>query len=454
MSVDTVAVSTTSFWQKAEQYLMNTGVPYSPIIITKAKGTRLYDADGRQILDFTSGQMSSLLGHSHPEIVEVVSKYAGELDHLLSNMITYPVVELAERLARVLPHPLQKSFFLNTGSEVTEAAIKMAKLYTRKFEIIAFSASYHGLTQGAASATYSAGRKYGGPSMPGQLVFPAPYAYRSPFRRQDGSYDWELELDYGWSMIDRQSVGSLAAFIMEPILSTGGILVFPDGYLKRMAHECKKRDILMIFDEAQTGVGRTGRWFAFEHDGVVPDILCLSKTLGCGLPLASVTTSAEIERGCKEAQFLWLTTHLNDPLPAAIGCKVLEIVERDQMCQRAAERGQQLQDGLLRLQKKYDCIGDVRGRGLLQGIEIITDPVTKAPNPELGQAVSDRAMDIGLSCNIVRLPGMGGVFRLAPPVTVTAAEIEEGLEILDQAFGYVLTAQKEGNLDVAPALPN
>jgi len=429
-----------SFWAKADKYVLSTGVPSSPVIITRAKGTRLYDAHNNSILDFTSGQMSSLLGHSHPEIVAVVQKYVAELDHLLSNMITHPVVNLAERLARHLPSPLQKSFFLNTGSESTEAAIKMAKLYTGKFEIVAFSASYHGLTQGAGSATYSAGRKNGGPSVPGQLAFPAPYAYRSPFKKADGEYDWETEMDYAWGMIDRQSVGSLAAFIVEPILSTGGILEPPEGYLKRLSEECKRRGMLLLMDEAQTGVGRTGKMFAFEHHGIVPDILALSKTLGCGLPLASVSTTVEIERGCKEAGFLWLTTHLNDPLTAAVGDKVLEIVERDNLCQAAEERGDQLRSGLLKLQKKYWCIGDVRGRGLLQGIEIISDLKTKAPGSDLGQAVSERAMECGLSCNIVNLPGMGGVFRLAPSVTVSAEEIEEGLRILDDAFGYVLKA--------------
>ncbi|KAH7346848.1 pyridoxal phosphate-dependent transferase [Rhexocercosporidium sp. MPI-PUGE-AT-0058] len=436
-----------TFWAKADKYVLATGVPSSPVIVTRAKGTRLYDANNNSILDFTSGQMSSLLGHSHPEIVAVVQKYVQELDHLLSNMLTHPVVNLAERLARHLPAPLQKSFFLNTGSESTEAAIKMAKLYTGNFEIVAFSASYHGLTQGAGSATYSAGRKNGGPTVPGQLAFPAPYAYRSPFKKADGSYDWETEMEYGWGMIDRQSVGSLAAVIVEPILSTGGILEPPSGYLARLSAECKRRGMLLIMDEAQTGVGRTGKMFAFEHHGIVPDIVALSKTLGCGLPLASVSTTVEIERGCKEAGFLWLTTHLNDPLTAAVGDKVLEIVERDDLCTAATERGEQLRNGLLKLQQKYWCIGDVRGRGLLQGIEIISDIETKAPGADLGQAVSDRAMTCGLSCNIVNLPGMGGVFRLAPSVTVTEEEIEEGLQILDEAFGYVLSTYEVAHRD-------
>ena len=197
--------------------------------------------------------------------------------------------------------------------------------------------------------------------------------------------------------------------------------------------------MLLIIDEAQTGVGRTGKMFAFEHEDIVPDIVCLSKTLGCGLPLASVSTTAEIAKGCNEAKFLWITTHLNDPLTAAVGNKVLEIVERDNMPHRAAERGAQLHAGLLELQKKHWCIGDVRGRGLLQGIEIISDAETRAPGSELGAMVSERAMELGLSCNIVSLPGLCGVFMLAPPVTVTAEEIEEGLRILDECFAFVLT---------------
>ncbi|KAK2782037.1 hypothetical protein FQN53_000213 [Emmonsiellopsis sp. PD_33] len=440
-----MSFDTTTFWSRANKHLMKTGIPLSPTIIVKAKGTRLYDASGRQILDFTSGQMSSLLGHSHPEVVDVVKKYAEELDHLLSNMVTIPVVNLAERLGNLLPAPLEKSFFLNTGGESVEAAIKLAKCYTGKFEIVAFSASYHGLTQGVVSATYSMGRKHGGPVVPGQLAFPAPNAYRSIFRKPTGSYDWETEMDYGWSMVDTQSVGSLAAFVLEPILSTGGILTLPPGYLRRLSHECKRRNMLLILDEAQTGLGRTGKMFAFQLDddndndsNVVPDILCLSKTLGCGLPLSSISTTAEIERGANAAGFMWLSTHYNDPLPAAVGDKVLEIVVRDDLCAAAAARGEQLIAGLLALQEKYWCIGDVRGKGLLVGIEIIEDRETRKAGRQLGNLVAGRALELGLSCNIIVFPGMGDVFRLAPPVTVTEGEVEEGLRILDMAFAYAV----------------
>ncbi|KAH7409688.1 pyridoxal phosphate-dependent transferase [Cadophora sp. MPI-SDFR-AT-0126] len=432
-----MAFDKVAFWSRVSSTLMNTGAPFFPAVITRAKGTFLYDVDDNAMLDFTSGQMSSLLGHSHPEIVEVVSKYIRELDHLMSQMVSLPVVQLAEDLSRILPRPLEKSFFLSTGSESVEAAIKMAKCATGKFEVVAFSASYHGVTQGVASATYSLGRRTGIPVMPGQFSFPAPNAYRSVFRKRDGSYDWETEMEFGWSMIDAQSVGSLAAFVFEPILSVGGILEPPVGYMQRLAMECKKRGMLLIADESQTGLGRTGYMFAFQRDNIVPDIVTLSKTIGCGLPVASVSTTPEIEQLALEGGYLWVTTHYNDPLAAAVGSKVIEIALRDDICKMARDRGKQLREGLERLQEKYWCIGDIRGRGLLQGVEIISDPVTRAPGVELGGAIASQALELGLSCQISALPGSCGVFRIAPPLTVSAEEMDQALSILGQAFAAV-----------------
>lgn len=428
-----------SFFDEVKQYLCYTGVPYCPTVITAANGTRLFTRDGRPILDFTSGQMSSLLGHSHPEIVEAITTQEKKLDHLLTNMLSEPVLELARSLASVLPPSLSRSFFLSTGSETTESAIKMAKVATGKYEIVAFVASYHGLTGNAGAATFSAGRKCGGPMAPGYLAFPAPNGYRSPFRDEKSEWDWEAEMDYGWGLIDAQSTGSLAAFILEPILSTGGILDLPKGYLKRLRMECDKRGMLLIIDEAQTGVGRTGQFFAFQHDDIVPDILCLSKSLGSGLPLASVSTSPEIAEKLRTGGFLSISTHQNDPVTAAVGVKVLELVKRDncQLIQNAAERGEQLRKGLEWLKSRWSNIGDIRGRGLLQGLEIVIDRKSKTPGPHIGAQISEFAMDNGLSCNVVSLPGIGGVFRLAPPITVSSTEIDEAIQILDKAFNFV-----------------
>jgi 2,2-dialkylglycine decarboxylase (pyruvate) len=393
----------------------------------------VYDADQTAILDFTSGQMSSLLGHGHPEISAVVAEHANNLDHLFSGMLSRPVVDLARKLAETLPSGLDRSLLLSTGGEANEAAIKMAKLVTGKYEVVSFAQSWHGMTGGAASATYSAGRKGYGPAAVGSYAIPAPYPYRPRFEH-NGQFDWQAELDYAFALIDRQSSGSLAAFIAEPILSSGGLIDLPLGYLAALKLKCQERGMLLILDEAQTGVGRTGMMYAFERDGVVPDILTLSKTLGAGLPLSAVVTSGAIEELCYERGFLFYTTHVSDPLPAAVGLKVLEVVERDGLVERARVAGARLENGLRALQERFDCIGDVRGRGLLLGMEIVKDRASKEPASELGAAITRECMSLGLSMNIVQLPGMGGVFRMAPPLTVSDSEIDLGLELIGKAI--------------------
>lgn len=237
------------------------------------------------MLDWTSGQMSTLIGHGNPEIVATIQEHAQHLDHLFSGMLSPPVINLAKRLTSVTPPGLDKALFLSTGGESNECAIRLAKFYTGKFEIVGLASSWHGVTSGAIAAQYHSGRAGYGPNMPGNLCLPTPNSYRSIFRHPDGSHDWKTELDYGWELVDKQSCGSLAAVILEPILSSGGMLVLPPGYLKAMKQHCDKRGMLLIIDEAQTGIGRAGDMFAFQHfaedEGVVPDILTLSKTCKC-----------------------------------------------------------------------------------------------------------------------------------------------------------------------------
>jgi len=196
--------------------------------------------------------------------------------------------------------------------------------------------------------------------------------------------------------------------------------------------------MLLILDEAQTGVGRTGMMFAFERDEVTPDILTLSKTLGAGLPLSAVVTSRAIEETCHDRGFLFYTTHVSDPLPAAVGLKVLEVVQRDGLVERARNAGQRLESGLRKLQQRFECIGDIRGRGLLLGVEVVKSRSGKEVAPDLGAAITRECMTLGLSMNIVQLPGMGGVFRLAPPLTISDEEIDLGLTLLEQAMLRVL----------------
>lgn len=419
----------------ASRCLINYGTSFEKDIVVRSSGLYVYNVAGHRILDWTSGQMSCLVGHGHPEVVKTISDHAANLDHLFSGMLSPPVLRLADRLTSVLPEGLDKAFFLSTGGESNEAAIKMAKIYTGKFEIVGLGASWHGVTAQALGTQYHFGRKGQGPLMPGMHMLPPPNAYRSIFRNPDGSYDWEKELDYGWSLIDRASCGSLAACIVECIQSSAGMHVLPPGYLKALKRHCEQRDMLLIVDEAQTGIGRCGDLFASaDFEKVTPDILTLSKTLGNGIPLSAVVTSNEIERVCAERGFCFYTTHVNDPLPAAVGDKVLEIVLRDNLVENSRARGQQLKEGLLKLQQRYGCIGDVRGRGLMCGVEIVGDRETKSPAIDLARRIGETMYKLGLWANLSSHQSFGGVFRIAPPIVITEEEINEGLAIMEEAL--------------------
>ncbi len=406
---------------------------FSPGVADRAAGCSVFTEDGRELLDFTSGQMSAILGHAHPEIVATVREQVGRLDHLYSGMLSRPVIDLARRLAGTLPSSLDKALLLTTGAESNEAALRMAKLVTGRHEVVSFARSWHGMTQGAANATYVAGRAGYGPAAPGNFALPVPDAFRPDVVDADGDLDWRRQLDLGFSLIDAQSTGSLAACLVEPILSSGGVVDPPRGYLAALQQKCRERGMLLIVDEAQTGLCRTGDWYAFQRDGVVPDILTLSKTLGAGLPLAAVLTSSEIEREAHDRGFLFFTTHVNDPLPAAVGNTVLDVLTRDRLDLRARELGERLRGGLEKLAGEHAVIGDVRGRGLLVGLELVDDRASGDADA-LGAAVTGRCAELGLHMNIVQLPGMGGTFRIAPPLIATDAEIDRGLEILDRAL--------------------
>jgi len=423
-----------------ERHLLRYGGAFLPTLAVRARGSFVYDETGRAILDFTSGQMSGILGHSHPDIVETITRASRELIHLFSSFLSPPVVELCDALAALLPPKLSRVMLLTTGGESNEAALRLAKLYTGGFEVAGLDASWHGMTGGAAASTYSAGRKGYGPPMPGVFALPTPYPFRRPAWASD---TFELDmLDQAFETLDRQSVGAYAAVIAEPILSSGGILELPEGYLAKLKAKCEERSMLLILDEAQTGLGRTGDLFAFERDGVVPDILTLSKTLGAGLPLAATITSDEIEARCHERGFLFYTTHVSDPLPAAVGLTVLEVIQRDRLAARARRLGDRLKAGLVSIKERHECVGDVRGRGLMMGMELVADRASKAPVPEFGALVSHKCFEKGLSMNITRLPGMGGVFRMAPPLTVSEDEIDLGVTILDDAIREALEERR------------
>ncbi len=419
---------------EAEDVLIRYCGEFAPALIERACGSYIYTTEGRPILDFTSGQMCSVFGHNHPKILEAMQAAGDRAVHLLSMMLSPEVIELARRLAEVLPEGLDRCIFLNTGSESNEVALRMAKLTTGGFEVIGFAGSWHGMTAGAQSYTYSKTRRGYGPAMAGSLMIPAPNTYRCPIEHCQGTCDHTC-LNVGMQLADQQSVGAYAALIAEPVLSAAGIIELQPDYVQRLRELCAERGLLVIYDEAQTAFGRLGLNFAFEEYEEAPDFLTLSKTMGGGLPLAATITSKELEETCYEHGFIYVTSHVSDPLCATVGLATLDLLLQEQMAERAREMGHYLKSQLLELQQRHECIGDVRGKGLLLGIEIVSDRVRKTPDQDLGNRISDRCLELGLNMNIVRVKGYGGVFRIAPPLTVTKEELDSGVAILDQSIG-------------------
>jgi len=421
--------------QAAKEYLVRYGGDVFPNLFRSAKGTIVTDSSGREYLDFTSGQMCATIGHNHPAIVEAVNRAGQKAFHFFSGMIPEVVVELAETLARNwLPGDLKRSIFINTGSEATEVALRMAKMYTDGYEVLVLGGSWHGVTGGASSVSMASDRKGYGVPAPGVFVIPEPNAYR-PYI--PGATDEEAalaNLDLALKMFDMQSAGRGAAILAEPIISAGGVLVPPKSFMEALRKAADDRGMLLIFDEAQTAFGRIGTRTGSEFHGVVPDIMTMSKTLGGGLPLAAVSTTAEIEDAIHEKHFTYYTSHVSDPLGAEVGLAVLKVIAEEQLVARAREMGAYLRGRFEELQQRYEVIGDVRGAGLLIGVELVRDRASRTPAHELGSLTTQKCLEGGLSMNIRRRPERGSVWRIAPPLTVSTAEIDRAIEILEKAL--------------------
>ncbi|MBD0291127.1 MAG: aspartate aminotransferase family protein [Thermoleophilia bacterium] len=420
-----------------ERFLIRYAGGFAPFVVARARGAWVETTDGRRILDFTSGQICSTLGHNHDRIASAIRASLDTVVHLNSWMLSEPVLALAERLARLVPAPLERVMLLSTGSEANEVALKLAKMFTGRFEVVGLTRSFHGLLAGIASVNFSMAHAGYGPLLPGSFALPAPYAYRCPIRHCAGSCDCTC-LEAGFELVDQQSVGSLAAVVAEPVLSAGGIIVPPDGYFGRLRELCDERGMLLVADEAQTGFGRLGTMFGFEHDAVVPDLVAVSKTLGGGVALAATITSAAIEEDCAGKGFLHVTSHVSDPLPAAAGLAVLDVIEEEGLVERARERGDYLLARLRELAARHEQVGDVRGRGLLVGLELVKERESSEPADALGAAVTGECLRRGLSMNIVRAGTSANCFRMAPPLSVGEEEIDIAVEILDESLTAVL----------------
>jgi 2,2-dialkylglycine decarboxylase (pyruvate) len=295
------------------------------------------------------------------------------------------------------------------------------------------------VTGGASAVTYAASRHGYGPVIPGVFALPAPYAYRCPVRHCDQVCDCTC-LEAGFDLFDQASVGAPAAVVTEPVLSAGGVIVPPPGYFARLTELAHEREMLVVFDECQTGLGRLGAMYGFEVYGVVPDLLVLSKTLGGGLPISAVITSPGIEQDCYAKGFTHVTSHASDPLPAAAALAVLDVIEEEHLAQHAQARGSYLLDRLRDLQARHEHIGDVRGLGLLCGLELVESRETRRPADALGLALTEECQRRGLSINLVR-GGTGGTascIRMAPPLTISEDEIDLAVTIMDDSLRTVV----------------
>ncbi|MHB8527215.1 MAG: aspartate aminotransferase family protein [Candidatus Acidiferrales bacterium] len=400
-----------------------------PLVIKNAQGAVVTDDAGREYIDCFAGISVVNVGHCNPEVIAAAKAQMDKLIHCCSYVYYVPVVaDLAEKMSKIAPGALKKTFFANSGAEAIEGAIKLAKLYTGKHEIISLQASFHGRTWGALSVTGNAGRKRrGGPYAPGVAFAPAPYRYRS---------DTKDELEFGKrcaaeleNVIRFCTSGDVAAFIAEPILGEGGIIVPPENYFREVKEILDKNKILFIADEVQTGFGRTGRMFAIEHYGVEPDILVTAKGIADGFPLGAFTTRDEIADAFQPGEHL--STFGGNPVCCAAALANITYMEREGLCEKAAKLGSYVQARLKELQSRYKVIGEVRGKGLMIGLELISD-ASKSPAFAAAEAVRAACLEAGL------LVGVGGVYgnvvRIQPPLVIAKDQIDVGLGILEGAL--------------------
>jgi 2,2-dialkylglycine decarboxylase (pyruvate) len=425
-----------SLLEKARQYSfrgrMDKGAFTGPIF-ERGGGSIVIDTNGKEYLDFNSGQMCSALGHNHPRIVEAIKESCDTLIHASSSIFNVKEIELAAMLGELVPRPLQKSTFLGSGSDSNEAAIAIAKKYTGGWEYAAPHVNFSGLGSTARSVTFAGWHKGYGPTV-GAYAIMAPYCYRCPLGLTYPDCGIAC-LKGSLEVLDAQSNGPVAAIITEPMFSAGGVIEPPKGWLAALAKACEERDILLILDEAQTGLGKLGTMFACEQEGVVPDLMTISKHFGGGIEISAVVTTPEVEEKVIDSGLVMGHSHTNDPLACNAAMATLKILVEDNLPARAREIGAYWKAHLTALAQRYEQIGDVRGRGLIQGLEFVKDRERKEPFFDLGKAVYDECFRGGLVFSVRRL---GSVIRFVPPFSTTEAQLDKAAEVLDRGIGAAL----------------
>ena len=435
MSTTTAGMSTAEIVAGQREYLLPSMLHmYSePLALAEGKGVRVKDADGKEYLDLFSGILTTSIGHGHPRIIERVTEQMNRIGHVSTLYATEVQVEAARRLAEIAPGNLKRTFFSNSGTEAIETALMMACLHTNRSEIIALRIGYHGRSFMATNVTAHGAWRPLATRVAGIHHTIAPYGYRCPFKTPcDESCAEAFARDLE-EVIATCTNGQPAAFIAETIMGVGGYIVPPPGYFQRVAEIIRGHGGLLIIDEVQAGFGRAGKyWFGIEHHGVLPDIMVMAKGIAGGFPVGATITTDEIAASWKGKT---ISTFGGNPVCMAAMCATLEVMKEERVYYNAEERGRELRSGLLALQQKHPWIGDVRGMGLMQALELVVDPVGKKPDPKRTNTLLEACRDEGL------LLGQGGMWghciRIGPSLLVTAEEIAEGLEKLGRACAKV-----------------
>ncbi|HSL01740.1 MAG TPA: 4-aminobutyrate--2-oxoglutarate transaminase [Rubrobacteraceae bacterium] len=402
----------------------------TPMFAREAKGALLTDVDGNTYIDFGGGIGVMNVGHTDPRVVEAVKEQVERFTHTCFYVTEYEsYIELAEKLNAMVPGDFEKrSFFVNSGAEAVENAVKIARSYTGRQAILAFENAFHGRTLLAMTLTSKANpyKKSFGPFAPEIYRVPAPYTYRGP-----SEDEWFAAFERALVNVD---VGSVAAAIVEPVSGEGGFIPFPDSCMRRLREFCDEQEILLISDEIQTGFGRTGRMFAIEHSGVVPDLVTTAKSLGGGLPIAGVTGRAEIMDSVHTGGLG--TTYGGNPLGCAAALAVIQAFEEDDLLARAEVVGERATAAMREMQGRHpDFIGDVRGRGAMVAMELVKDAESKTPDKERTGEIVAAALQEGLL--LLTAGQYSNVIRVLMPLSITDEELEEGLSIMGRAVDSV-----------------
>jgi 4-aminobutyrate aminotransferase/(S)-3-amino-2-methylpropionate transaminase len=403
-----------------------------PIAVGKAEGATVWDQDGKEYVDCFAGIAVVNAGHRHPKVIAAAKAQMDELVHAATYIYHVPVVGLlGERLAEITPGRLQKTFFGNSGAEGIETAMRLAKAYTGKREFITLTHAFHGRTAGTLSITGNKARKTrGGPYLPGIAFAPAPYVYRNPFGTDDAEEVAERCAAMVEWAIDYQSSGDVAGFIAEPVMGEGGILVPPASYLRRVKEILDRHGILFIADEVQSGYGRTGKMFAIEHFGVEPDIMVLAKGIADGFPLSATIAPAEIADSLRPGEHL--STFGGNPVSCAAAVANIEVMQEERLPEESARKGEHAIARLRAMAERYPLIGDVRGLGLMIGVELVRDRVTKEPANTEAATIRRLAREAGV---LIGVGGQAGnVVRIQPPLVIEDAALDRALDVIDRAL--------------------